>query len=336
MKKALEIVAENIKWMASFVLLVLGTLPLYVQSSYALRILTISLMYVMIALSLNLLTGFCGLMTLGHAAFWGIGAYVAAILSTRIGLGMGLSMVASGLFAGGVACILGLTVLKLKGYYLTVVTLGFCEIVRLIEMNWMAVTRGPLGIARIPAPNLFGIDLSSNTAIYYIILILAVLTALVVFRIVHSRIGLSIMACRDDDLAAASIGINVYRCRVMVFVISAVIVGIAGAFYAHYISFIDPSSFTTAASIDMLVMAIFGGLGSIPGTIIGAFVLTVLPETMRALAEYRTLIYGVLIVILMMVKPDGLLGNVNFKYIRQQLEQEREQEPALPGKKDGR
>ena len=108
-------------------------------------------------------------------------------------------MLASGLFAGVVACVLGLTVLKLKGYYLTVVTLGFCEIVRLIEMNWMPVTRGPLGIARIPAPNLFGIDLSSNMAIYYIILILAVLTALVVFSIVHSRIGLSIMACRDDD-----------------------------------------------------------------------------------------------------------------------------------------
>ena len=104
-------------------------------------------------------------MTLGHAAFWGIGAYTAAILSTRLGLGMGLSMLASGLFAGVVACVLGLTVLKLKGYYLTVVTLGFCEIVRLIEMNWMPVTRGPLGIARIPAPNLFGIDLSSNMAI---------------------------------------------------------------------------------------------------------------------------------------------------------------------------
>lgn len=336
MRKALEIVAEKIRWIALFALLVLGTLPLYVQSSYILRILTISLMYVMIALSLNLLTGFCGLMTLGHAAFWGIGAYTAAILSTRLGLGMGLSMLASGLFAGVVACVLGLTVLKLKGYYLTVVTLGFCEIVRLIEMNWMPVTRGPLGIARIPAPNLFGIDLSSNMAIYYIILILAVLTALVVFSIVHSRIGLSIMACRDDDLAAGSIGINVYRCRVMVFVISAVIVGISGAFYAHYISFIDPSSFTAAASIDMLVMAIFGGLGSIPGTIIGAFVLTVLPETMRALAEYRTLIYGVLIVILMMVKPDGLLGNVNFKYIRQQLEQKRERVSVLPVKKDGR
>ncbi len=154
-------------------------------------------------------------------------------------------------------------------------------------------------------------------------LVLVVLAALIVHSIIHSRVGLAIMAIRDDDLAAASMGVNVTKYKIMVFMISTMIVGVAGAFYAHYINFIDPSSFTSAASTDMLVMAIFGGLGSIPGTILGASILTILPETIRGLAQYRNLVYGLIIVILMMVKPDGILGNVNFKYIKQRSMQRR-------------
>ena len=284
------------------------------------------MLYVMIALSINLLTGFLGVMTLGQAAFYGIGAYTAAILSTRIGLGMGLSMVVAAVIAGVFSLLLGLPTMRLKGYFMTVVTLGFCEIIRLVEMNWMDLTRGPLGIAGIPAPNLFGIDFSSNRAIYYVMLVLVIVSALVVYSIVHSRIGLAITAIRDDDLAASSMGVNVARYKIMVFIISAMIAGVAGAFYAHYINFIDPSSFTTAASTDMLIMAIFGGLGSIPGTLLGASILTILPETIRALAEYRNLIYGFIIVILMLVKPDGLLGNINFKYIKQRVMQRKQGE----------
>ena len=157
-------------------------------------------------------------------------------------------------------------------------------------------------------------------------LVLVIVSALVVYSIVHSRIGLAITAIRDDDLAASSMGVNVARYKIMVFIISAMIAGVAGAFYAHYINFIDPSSFTTAASTDMLIMAIFGGLGSIPGTLLGASILTILPETIRALAEYRNLIYGFIIVILMLVKPDGLLGNIKFKYIKQRVMQRKQGE----------
>ena len=251
--------------------------------------------------------------------FWGIGAYTAAILSTRYNVGMGVCMILAAVIAGIFSLLLGLATLRLKGYFLTIVTLGFCEIIRLVELNSMELTRGPLGIANIPAPNFFGVTFSSTNAVYYIMLILVVLTVLLVYNFVHSRIGLAVMSIRDDDLAAASMGVNVYLYKIMVFVISAMIMGVCGAFYAHYIKFVDPSSFTTNASMQMLIMAIFGGLGSIPGTILGASILTILPETIRVLSQYRNLIYGIIIVVLMMVKPDGLLGSVNFKYIKQRL-----------------
>lgn len=325
MNRLLEIIAKNMGKIAVALVAALIVFPWVFSSAYILRIVTVCMMYVMIALSLNLLTGFLGLMTLGQAAFWGIGAYTAAILVTQMGWGMGMCMIASALMAGLLSLLVALPTMRLKGYFLTVVTLGFCEIVRLVEMNWMDLTRGPLGIAGIPSPNFFGIDLSSNRQIYYVMLVLVVVSAVIIFSIVHSRVGLAIMAIRDDDLAAASMGVNVVKYKIMVFLISTMMVGVAGAFYAHYISFIDPSGFTTAASTDMLIMAIFGGLGSIPGTILGASILTILPETIRAMAEYRNLVYGIIIVVLMMVKPDGILGNVNFKYIKQRAKQKEQQ-----------
>ncbi|MDY6221151.1 MAG: branched-chain amino acid ABC transporter permease [Candidatus Alectryocaccobium sp.] len=319
MTKILNGVAKHMFKIAIIIVICLVLFPMTGQSSYVLRIVTVCMMYVMIAMSINLLTGFCGLMTMGHAAFWGIGAYTAAILSTRYNVGMGVCMILAAVIAGIFSLLLGLATLRLKGYFLTIVTLGFCEIIRLVELNSMELTRGPLGIANIPAPNFFGVTFSSTNAVYYIMLILVVLTVLLVYNFVHSRIGLAVMSIRDDDLAAASMGVNVYLYKIMVFVISAMIMGVCGAFYAHYIKFVDPSSFTTNASMQMLIMAIFGGLGSIPGTILGASILTILPETIRVLSQYRNLIYGIIIVVLMMVKPDGLLGSVNFKYIKQRL-----------------
>ena len=304
--------------LAVLLVAVLAVFPLMTDSSYMLRIVTICMMYVMIALSLNLLTGFLGLMTMGHAAFWGIGAYAAAILSTRAGLGMGTCMIVSAVVAGLFSLLLGLPTLRLKGYYLTVVTLGFCEIVRLVEMNSMNLTR-PARHCGYPVAQPVRHPVYQQPFNFYVMLVLVVIAAVIVFRIVHSRIGLAVMSIREDDLAASAMGVNVFRYKIMVFIISSMIVGVAGAFYAHYINFIDPSSFTTAASMDMLIMAIFGGLGSIPGTILGASVLTILPETIRAMAQYRNLVYGIIIVVLMMIKPDGILGNVNFKYIKQRL-----------------
>lgn len=293
--------------------------PLIFSSSYIQRIGIICLMYTMLALSLNLIVGFMGQMSMGHAAFWGIGAYTAALLSKHFGLSSVGTFLASMAVAGLFSLFLGLPVLKLKGYYLTIVTLGFCEIIRLVELNWMSLTNGSLGISNIAPLRFFGVTLKGSRNIYYVALALLIFTVFVIHSLVSSQVGLAIMAIRDDEVAASSVGINVFRFKVLTFVIAGMLAGLAGAFYAHYISYVDPSGFTTGQSMEFVTLAIFGGLGSIPGSILGAVALTILPETLRSLSEYRGLIYGIIIVVMMLVKPEGIMGNVNFKYIVQRL-----------------
>lgn len=291
-------------------------IPVATANRYILRMATLCMVNVSLALSLNLVTGYMGQMNFGHAAFWGIGSYTAALLITRLGFttipAMILSMAVSGFFG----LLVSLPVMKLKGYYLTIVTMGFCEIVRLVEFNWTAFTGGAMGIMNIPALSVFGIKFKSYTQIFYIALIMVVLITIVVRNLVYSNYGLAIKAIRDDDDAAETMGIDIVRVKRMTFIISAALAGAIGAFYAQYITFIHPSSYTYAASQEILVMIIFGGLGSIPGTFLGAIALTILPELLRDLMQYRMLIYGALMVLMMLIKPEGIMGNVNFEHIR--------------------
>ena len=275
------------------------------------------------------MVGYLGQMSFGHAAFYGIGAYTAAILTVTYHVHFLIAFLAAGIVAGLFGLLLGLPVLKLKGYYFTIITMVFCEIIRVVELNWMSLTRGPLGIMAIPKPAIFGYVFSTPHRIYFFMLVLVVLSTLTVRNLMNSRIGYAILAIRDDELAAEAMGIHVFRYKMIVFIISSLMVGLAGAFYAAYTSYIDPSSFAAAQSNNMLVMVIFGGLGNTVGSFIGAIVLTVLPELLRGVSQYRQLIYGVLLVVLMMVKPQGLLGDVNFKYIRQRMEQKKEETEAL-------
>jgi len=299
-------------------------LPFVFPDKYVIRIATVSLLYIMITLSLNLMVGFLGQMSFGHAAFYGIGAYTAAILLTRTEIPFLLAFLLAGVVAGLFGLLLGLPVLKLKGYYFTIITMVFCEIIRVVELNWMSLTRGPLGIMAIPKPEVLGFLFNTPQRLYFFMLLLVVLATLIVKNLMNSRIGYAILAIRDDELAAAAMGIPVFRYKMIVFVISSLLVGLAGAFYACYTSYIDPSSFAAAQSNNMLVMVIFGGLGNTVGSFIGAVVLTVLPEMLRGLMQYRQLIYGALLVVLMMVKPQGLLGDINFKYIRQRMMDKKE------------
>lgn len=295
-------------------------LPILFPDKYVIRIATLSLLFVMITLSLNLMVGFLGQMSFGHAAFYGIGAYTAAILTTTYQVPFLVAFILSGISAGLFGLLLGLPVLKLKGYYFTIITMVFCEIIRVVELNWMSLTRGPLGIMAIPKPKILGFLFDSPRKLYFFVLVMVILSTLVVHNLMNSRIGYAILSIRDDELAAESMGIPVFRFKMVIFVISSMMVGLAGAFYAAYTSYIDPSSFAASQSNNMLVMVIFGGLGNTVGSFIGAIVLTVLPELLRGLEQYRQLIYGVLLVLLMMVKPQGLLGDINFKYIRQRME----------------
>lgn len=306
---------EKLVWLAALIFAIL--FPVLFTSRYIVNIGILCLLYVMLSLSLNLITGYMGVTTLGHAAFFGAGAYTAALLSTKFGAGFIVTLLAAAVVAAIFGLMLGAPTLRVSGRYLTIVTMGFCEIMRLVELNWISLTRGPMGIPGIPAPALFGYKFSSATGKYYVALVLVVLTILVVYNITNSRVGRCISAIKGDNLAAEAMGINTKRYKLIVFLISGAIAGMAGAFYAHYMSFIDPSSFSYDQSVLILSMTILGGLGSIPGSIIGAILLTVIPELLRDLMEWRQIIYGLILALMVIYRPQGLVGGFNLKHIRQ-------------------
>lgn len=316
-KKIIRFIAVYQRSIIIVLLAVALAFPFLVKSRYILRMGTLCLMYVMLTLGLNLVTGYMGQMSFGQAAFWGIGSYTAAILIVKTGLPTIPAMLAAMVVSGFFGFLVALPSLKLKGYYLTIVTMGFCEIIRLVELN-SSFTGGSLGMPNIPAFSFFGATFKTPRAIYLIALALVILITIVVKNLVSSSFGLSVKAIRDDDAVAETMGINIVHTKRVTFVISAMIAGLAGAFYAQYITFIHPSIYTTAASQELIVMIILGGLGSLPGSFLGAIVLTVLPELMRDLMEYRMFVYGALMIIMMIVKPDGLLGNFDFGRIREE------------------
>jgi branched-chain amino acid transport system permease protein len=290
--------------------------PGLTRSPYVLHVATLCTLYVVLTLSLNLITGFCGQFSLGHAGFYGIGAYTAALLAVHYDSPFVLNLAAAALLAGGSGFLIGLPTLRLGGIYLAMATLGFGEIIYLVLLNWLALTRGPLGIPAIPGPSLLGLDLGTPARQYYVGLTLAGSTALVVARLVNSRFGEAIQAIREDEIAAEAMGVPTTRLKVLTFTLSAAIAGVAGAFFAHYTSFISPSSFTLVESILVLSILVFGGMGSVEGSIAGAVLLTVAPELFRFLAEYRMVTYGAILLGLIVLRPQGLLGGLHLGLTR--------------------
>jgi branched-chain amino acid transport system permease protein len=218
--------------------------------------------------------------------------------------------------AGLAGFLIGLPTLRLGGIYLAMATLGFGEIIHLVLLNWLAVTRGPLGIPAIPGPALLGVDLATPVRQYYVALALAVLATVAVSRLVNSRFGEAIQAIREDEIAAEAMGVPTTRLKVLTFTVSAALAGVAGAFFAHYASFVSPASFTLVESILVLSLLVFGGMGSVEGSIAGAVLLTVAPEAFRFLAEYRMVIYGAILLGLILYRPQGLLGGIHLGLTR--------------------
>ncbi len=293
--------------------------PFLNLSSFVIRMIIMVGIYIILGLSLNLVTGFAGQLSLGHAAFYAIGAYTSAILSTRFEMSFFITALMGALLAAFFGFLLGLPTLKLEGAYLAIVTLGFCEIVRIVALNWMGLTRGPMGIPGIPAPSIFGIDLGTEVGYYFLIYILAAATIITIYRIVNSRVGRAFIAIREDELAAQSMGINTTMYKVLAFTIAAFFAGLAGSFYAHYVTYIDPQSFTFDESIQILSIVILGGMGSIPGTIIGALILVTAPEFLRSLQDYRMVMYGAVLIIMMLTRPQGIMGASKTKIKRNKL-----------------
>ena len=315
--KLISLWANHERLIQLILLAVAILLPLIVDKRYLTTIMINCALYGTLALSLNLMTGLLGITSLGHAAFYGLGAYTAALLATKFQVNFLLTFVAGAVVAAVVALILGFPIMRVNGRQLAIITLGFCEIIRILELNWMDLTNGPLGIKGIPTFSLFGIQFKSVYSKYIVALVMLVLTYFIVSSIERSRTGRAIRAIRDNDIAAEAMGINVYYYKILIFSISAAIAGMAGAYYAQYISYIGPQLFTFDQSILILSMVILGGIGSLPGSILGAVLLSSVPELLRGFSEYRQVIYGLVIILMMVLKPNGMLGDYNMHYIRQ-------------------
>lgn len=295
--------------------LLLALLPFILEpiNSYLVHIAISIGIFAILSISLNVIIGYAGIFALGHAAFYGVGAYSAALLMIHFELSFWIALPMSAIIAGIAGLIVGLPVIRLRGDYLAIVTLGFGEIVRLIFINWVPVTNGPMGLPGIPEPSLFGYTFHQKTEFYYLILILLLLTVFIIYRIVHSGIGLNMMSIREDETLANSIGIQPVRYKLMAFVIGGFFAGVAGAFWASYITFISPDAFRYLDSVNILAMVILGGVGSIPGSVLGAGIMVLAPEILRFVNEYRMMILGLAIVLMMIFKPTGFWGEKHRK-----------------------
>jgi branched-chain amino acid transport system permease protein len=288
-------------------------------SAYLIHIAVIIVIYIILAVSLNVAVGYTGLLNLGHIAFFGIGAYTSAIL-TKNDVSYVLALLASGVMASIFGWLLAKITSRLKGDYLALATLGFGFVVYAVMLNWSKLTRGPLGIAGIEKPNIFGLYLKGSGSYLIFASIIAAIIIFLIYRIVHSRYGKLLESVRDDAFGAQALGKNVFKLKIQSLVISAFFAGIAGSLYAHYISYIDPSTFFLTDIIIIFTIVIVGGLASLRGSILAAIIIIALPELLRfvdlpssIIGPMRQMIYAIILILILMFKPRGLFGKIDFE-----------------------
>ncbi len=301
---------KRLKTILIAVILVFIAVFPFLTSFYQMSIMNTALMYVMLGLGLNIVIGLGGILHLGYIAFFLVGSYSYALLNQHFGLNFWLALPVGGFLALILGILIAVPVLRLKGDYLAIVTLAFGEIMRIVAENWSSLTGGPSGIRSIPRPQIPGIELSlidNAKLVYFIMVVLAALTIFVTIRLKDSRIGRALIAMKEDEIACRSMGVNTTMMKVIAFALGSVFAGVAGVVFAANTTFINPTSFTIWESIIVLVIVVLGGMGSIPGVVLAALVIKLLPEYLRAFSEYRMLVFGVVLIIMMIFKPDGLL-----------------------------
>jgi branched-chain amino acid transport system permease protein len=282
----------------------------FVTSLYQTNIMITALIYVMLALGLNIVIGLGGMLHLGYIAFYAVGAYTYGILNRFFGLGFWAALPLGAVLAVVAGILLAMPVLRLRGDYLAIVTLGFAEIVRIVINNTTRITGGPQGIGSIPRPGFFGIEMNlqaATTYTYFILVAVVILTIFVVNRFENSRLGRALVAMGEDDIAAEAMGIDITRTKVIAFALGSLWAGLGGVIFASRTTFINPASFTVWQSVIVLSCVVLGGMGSIPGAIVGAMGLILIPEYLRAFSDYRMLMFGAILVIMMVFRPDGLI-----------------------------
>ncbi len=286
-------------------------------STYQTNIMISAMIYIVLGLGLNIVVGLSGQLVLGYAAFYAAGAYSYALLNHHFGLGFWTALPLGAGAAALCGIILGIPVLRLRGDYLAIVTLGFGEIVRLVLENWNEFSMGPSGVSGISRPGLFSVELSvdgATTYIYYLMIGLVALTIFVINRLKNSRIGRAWLALREDEIACVAMGVDRMKTKLTAFALGATWAGMAGVVFAAKTTFINPASFTFMESAMILAIVVLGGMGSILGVSLAALLILLLPEYLRAFSEYRMLLFGATMVLFMVFRPQGLVSSERQRY----------------------
>jgi branched-chain amino acid transport system permease protein len=318
---------------ASIGIIFLASIPLWLDNSYLLHVLVITGIFIIAAMSLNLLLGYAGQLSLGHVAFFGIGAYASALASLGFSIHITseklltvtpkpvwLAMLFGILAAGICGWFIGRVAFKVRGAYFVIVSISFVEVVRLVALNWVELTQGPMALNNIPPLTLGSLVFWKKPENYWLVLSVAIVCYVLIRRLVHSRAGRAMIALRENEPLATSVGIDVTRYLVLTTVVSAAMAGAAGALYAHYVRIVDPDIFLFVYTVTMVIMVVAGGKGTLAGPVVGGLIFGLLPEGLRALAlppEGQWIAYGVLMVLVVYFLPQGIVPALRGRFFRQ-------------------
>ncbi|EJW11051.1 Branched-chain amino acid transport system permease protein LivM [Rhodovulum sp. PH10] len=313
----------SLAWVAFLI-----SIPFWMEDLYYLHVLIVTGIFIIAAMSLNLLLGYTGQLSLGHVAFFGIGAYVSSLVSlgfeihvlpnTTVSLDpkpVWFAMLVAVIFSGLCGWFIGRVSFKVRGAYFVIVTVSFAEVVRLVSLNWMELTQGPMALNNIPyltlgIPEVFEVEFIGKVPCYYLVLAVAVFTYVVIRRLVQSRAGRAMIALRENEPLASSVGVDVTRVLVLATIVSAGLAGLAGALYAHYVRIVDPDVFLFIYTVTMVIMVITGGKGTLAGPIVGGLVFGIFPEVLRGFQvqpEIQWITYGVLMILIVYFLPAGIV-----------------------------
>ncbi len=317
-------------WAVLALIVIVALIPVFWKNDYWRRVLTLVFLNSITVLSLQLIIGYCGLLDFGRAAFVGLGGYFSAVVMTKFGFPYLVALILSGCFTALIGAFVGFLVRKSSFDYLTLTTIGVAEISRMIFLNWNSVTNGALGISNVPSPNIFGLKINTNFKWYYYALIMLIIVYLLLRNLIRSKLGRNFMAVRDDEIASSYSAINVPMTKLACFSIASFFTGVAGNLLVTYARYASPYNYSLDESIILIQMVILGGLGGLPGCLVGTAILIIIPEIARPLYDWRLLIMGFMMVIFMIWCPRGILGEGGISdKIRKRFEKNKEAKVAV-------
>lgn len=293
---------------------VAAILPMFISNNYHLNLMIQVLINIIIVVGLNFITGLTGQMNLGTAGIFSMGAYTSSLLATKLGINPWFCLIAAIFMGVLIGFGLGYPSLRVSGVYLALTTIGFSEIVRILMTNLTDLTGGALGVTGIPAFSIFGHAFQNNKEVYYLYLVIAIFLIYNAYRIVNSKWGRSFLAVKDNPDAVEAGGVNIATIKIMAFTLASIYTTIAGSMYSHYIGFINPSAYNLEYSINYVVMLVIGGIGSVPGNILGAILVTLVPEFLRFMENYYWLVFSIITLLFVIFLPNGMISLFRTKH----------------------